>query len=100
MGIWLQLSFGWLSCGLQESVNVDLALCGYIHAAVGDSRNGEAERFACTIARGILRGVVQFVRYIGGIVGEKYGRSIRAIPNLCGQDPHDAVLAPIRGNGG
>src|SRR5690349_3740982 len=94
------VSFGFASCGGEQSVNVDAVLGGDVDAAVGDGGNSEAKGVAGTVAGRILRGIVEFVGNIGGVVGEENGGLVRAVPNFGGQNPYDAVFGAIRGYGG
>src|SRR6266481_4283252 len=94
------VSFGLALCRGKKAVDVDAALGGDVDATVGNGGNREAESVACTIARGILRRIVEFVGDIGGVVGEENSGLVWAIPNFGGEDPNDAVFGAVRGNGG
>src|ERR1700738_4760452 len=84
----------------KQTVYVDSAFCRDVDTAIGYGGNCEPKSVAGAIAFGVLRGVVEFMGDVRGVVGEENRGLVRNIPHFCGENPNDAVFGAIRGDGG
>src|SRR5690348_8271583 len=83
-----------------EAVNFDAAFGIHKHTSVDDRGDGKAQCQPCTVASGVLLGIVEFMRHIAGIVCVQNGRLVATVPGLALHQPDNSIACAVGGNHG